>query len=115
MFIPNATINSVFTMLSDYGHYDQIYNPTVIHPKLLNVSGAMRKFSLILAEKAPFVTAAIASQYVWQNIRLDKHRSYTITYSTRIQQIDNFGRPGAHELPPIKNRVYLAALFHPEI
>jgi hypothetical protein len=111
IFIPNATLISVFAMLNDYGHYDQIYNPAVIDAKLLNVSGAMRKFSLVLAEKAPFVTAAIASEYVSQNVRLDKHRWYTVTYSTRIQQIDNFGRPGAHELPPDQGTGYIWRLF----
>ena len=111
VFIPNATLGSVFATLNDYGRYDQIYNPVVIGAKLLTVSGAMRKFSLVLAEKAPFVTAAIASEYVSQNTRLDKLRSYTITYSTRIQQIDNFGRPGAHELPPDEGAGYIWRLF----
>ena len=111
VFIPNATIGSVFATLNDYSSYDRIYNPAVINAKLLNVSGAMRKFSLVLAEKAPFVTAAIASEYVSRNIRLDKHRWYTVTYSTRIQQIDNFGRPGAHELPPDQGAGYVWRLF----
>jgi len=111
VFIPNATISSVFRLLNDYGHYDRIYNPAVVDGKLLNVSGAMRQFSLVLAEKAPFVTAAIVSEYTSQSVRLDKHRSYTITYSTRIQQIDNYGRPGAHELPPDQGTGYIWRLF----
>lgn len=53
VFIPDATLGSVFAMLNDYGRYDQIYNPAVKDAKLLNVSGAMRKFSLVLSEKAP--------------------------------------------------------------
>jgi hypothetical protein len=111
VFIPNANIASVFAMLNDYEHYDRIYNPAVIEAKLLNVSGPTRKFSLLLAEKAPFVTAAIASEYTSRTIRLDKYRSYTVTYSTRIQQIDDYGRPGAHELPPDQGTGYIWRLF----
>ena len=111
VFIPDATLGSVFAMLNDYGRYDQIYNPAVKDAKLLKVSGAMRKFSLVLSEKAPFVNAAIATEYVSQNFRLDRHRWYTITYSTRIQQIDDFGKPGARELPPDQGAGYIWRLF----
>ena len=111
VFIPNATLSSVFALLNDYGHYDRIYNPVVVDGKLLNVSGAMRQFSLVLAEKAPFVTAAIVSEYTSQSVRLDKHRWYTITYSTRIQQIDKYGQPGAHELPPDQGTGYIWRLY----
>lgn len=111
VFIPNANIASVFAILNDYEQYDRIYNPAVIEAKLLNVSGPTRKFSLVLAEKAPFVTAAIASEYTSQTIRLDKHRWYTVTHSTRIQQIDDFGRPGARELPPDQGTGYIWRLF----
>jgi|SRR5580704_5492726 hypothetical protein len=111
VFIPNATITSVLATLNDYGRYDQFYNPTVIEAKLLNASGAVRNFSLVLAEKAPFVTAAIASEYNSRIIRIDKSHWYTVTYSTRVQQIDNFGEPGAHELPPDQGAGYIWRLF----
>jgi hypothetical protein len=111
VFIPNATINSVFAMLNDYGEYDRYYNPAVIHAKLLEVLGTTRRFSLLLAEKAPFVTAAIASEYTSHTIRLDDRHSYTVTYSTRIQQIDNYGQVGERELPPDKGTGYIWRLY----
>jgi hypothetical protein len=111
VFIPNTTIAAVLAMLNDYGQYDRFYNPTVIEAKLLNASGAMRNFSMVLAEKAPFVTAAIASEYTSHIVRVDKSHWYTVTYSTRVQQIDNFGEPGAHELPPDHGTGYIWRLF----
>ncbi len=111
VFIPNATINSVFAMLNDYGRYDRFYNPAVSNAKLLDISGATRRFSLVLAEKAPFVNAAIASDYTSQTIQLDTKHWYTVTYSTRIQQIDNYGQAGEHELPPDKGAGYIWRLY----
>jgi hypothetical protein len=111
VFIPNATINSVFAMLNDYGRYDRFYNPAVSNAKPLDVLGATRRFSLVLSEKAPFVNAAISSDYTSQTIQLDTKRWYTVTYSTRIQQIDNYGQAGEHELPPDKGAGYIWRLY----
>jgi hypothetical protein len=110
-FIPNATSTAVFAVLNDYDRYNQFYDPAVIHSKLLDDSGATRRFSLLLAEKAPFVTAAIESEYASQTIRLGKQRWYTVAYSTRIQQIDNYGQAGEHELPPDTGTGYIWRLY----
>jgi hypothetical protein len=111
VFIPNTTIGAVFKMLSDYGKYDQVYNPAVISAKLLGNAGATRKFSLLLAEKAPFVTAAISSEYASHTVQVDPHHWYTITYSTRIQQIDDYGKARQHELPPDQGAGYIWRLY----
>ncbi len=111
VFIPNASINSVFAILDDYGRYDRFYNPAVSNAELLDVLGATRRFSLVLAEKAPFVNAAIASDFTSQTIQIDKQHWYTVTYSTRIQQIDSYGQAGEHELPPDKGAGYIWRLY----
>jgi hypothetical protein len=111
VFIPNATINSVFAMLDDYGRYNRFYNPAVIDAKLLDDWGMTRKFSLVLAEKAPFVTAAIVGEYTSQTIQIDKQHWYTVTYSTRIQQIDNYGQAQERELPPDQGSGYIWRLY----
>ena len=110
-FIPNATVDSVFAMLGDYSRYDQVYHPAVISAKPLTTSGPTRTFSLVLAEKAPFVTAAIDGEYTSQTIQLDEHRWYAITYSTRIQQIENYGQAGEHELLPDQGDGYIWRLY----
>lgn len=110
-FIPNATIASVFAMLDDYSRYDQIYRPAVIRAQALTASGPARRFSLLLAEKGPFVTAAIESEYTSQTVQLDQHRWYTVSHSTRIQQIDNYGQPGERELPPDQGAGYIWRLY----
>ena len=111
VFIPNATIKSVFAMLGDYDRYDRFFNPAVTNAKLLEILGATRRFSMVLAEKAPFVNAAISSDYTSETIQLDKHHWFIVSYSTRIQQIDNYGQPGERELPPDKGAGYIWRLY----
>jgi hypothetical protein len=111
VFIPNTTMDTVFATLSDYDSYNKFYNPAVIDAKLREVTSSSRKFSLVLAEKVPFVTAAIASEYTSQTFRVDDHHRYTITYSTRIQQIDDYGKAGQHLLPPDHGAGYIWRLY----
>jgi hypothetical protein len=111
VFIPNTTMDAVFATLSDYDSYNKFYNPAVIDAKLREVTGSSRKFSLVLAEKVPFVTAAIVSEYTSQTFRVDDHHRYTVTYSTRIQQIDDYGKAGQHVLPPDHGAGYIWRLY----
>jgi hypothetical protein len=111
VFIPNTTIKAVFSVLNDYDRYDRFFNPAVITAKLLDDSGDKRDFSMVLLEKAPFVTAAIASEYTSDITRVDDQHWYTISYSTRIQQIDNYGQAGQHELPPDQGAGFVWRLY----
>ncbi len=81
-FYPDTTIDNVFALLNDYGRYSEFYKPAVIDAKLIQDSGRnAKKFSLVLAQKVPFVTAAISSEYISKTVRLDdKHWRYTVTY-----------------------------------
>ncbi len=111
VFIPDATIESVFAMLNDYGQYPLFYKPAVLHAALLDDSGETRKFSLLLHEKAPFVNAAISSDYISKTIRVDDQHWYNITYSTRIQQIENYGESGERVLPPDTGAGFIWRLY----
>jgi hypothetical protein len=111
VFIPNATIKSVYTVLHDYPQYKKFYNPAVVDAQLLSDADQKQSFSMELAEKMPFVTAAIESEYLAETVRLDEHHSYTIISSTRIQQIEDYGRSGQHALPPDKGTGYIWRLY----
>ena len=42
-FIPNATLEDVLSVARDYGHYKEIYKPTVVDSKLLSSTGHVRQ------------------------------------------------------------------------
>jgi len=110
-FIPGATIDGVFAFLNNYGRYAEFYKPAVIGATLLEDSGETKKFSLLLAQKVPFVTAAISSEYISKTVRLDEQRWYTVTYSTQMQQINNYGEPGERKLPPDTGTGFIWRLY----
>lgn len=111
VFIPNMTIDKITKVLNEFDRYNQIYNPAVIKAKLLEDSGQDKRFSMLLVEKAPFVTAAYDTEYSSRTKRVNEGRAYTISYSTRIQQIDKYGEDGEHELPADTGDGFLWRLY----
>ena len=110
VFIPNTTIKHVYATLNDYGNYPEVY-PAVVDAKLIEDLGSERSFSMELLEKAPFVTAAIESEFVSHTVRIDDSHWYTILSSTRIQQIEDYGHAKEHMLPADHGTGYVWRLY----
>jgi len=90
-FIPGATLQDVLSVVRDYDHYKEFYKPTVIDSKSLDAIGGADKYSML------------AVRYV----RLDDRHSYSIAYTTRVQEIRHYGRPGEQKLPPNQGSGYI--------
>jgi hypothetical protein len=110
VFIPNTTIKHVYATLNDYGDYPKVY-PAVVDAKLIEDFGGERSFSMELLEKAPFVTAAIEGEFVSHTVRIDDSHWYTILSSTRIQQVEDYGRAKEHRLPVDHGTGYVWRLY----
>lgn len=98
-FIPDAKLNDVFSVVSDYNHYKEFYKPTVVDSKTLSQSGNDSKFFLMLLNKSLFLKTALEGDYQSTYIKLDEHRGYSISYTTRIQEIREYGRSEETKLP----------------
>lgn len=110
VFIPNTTIKHVYATLNDYGNYPEVY-PAVVDAKLTEDLGRERSFSMELLERAPFVTAAIEGEFVSHTVRIDDSHWYTVLSSTRIQQVEDYGRAKEHRLPADHGTGYVWRLY----
>jgi hypothetical protein len=99
-FFPNTTIRRIFQLLNQFDRYNQFYDPVVVRAKLLEDSGNSQRFSVVMAQKMAFVTAAIDSDYTSETTCVDKQHCYNTIASTRIQQIEDYRSADEHELPP---------------
>jgi len=97
-YYPNAKIQDVFRVTGDYAHYKDIFHPGVISAQTIGSRGTDR-YSMTLADHAVFQHNAIEGEFESKAVRVDAHRWYSITWSTRMQQIDDYGEPGEHQLP----------------
>jgi len=100
-FIPNVRIEDLFGVVRDYGRYKDFYRPSVIDSKPLSQAGEKdERFSMVLLNKSLFLKKALESEYQSSYVKVDARRWYGVSYTTRVQEIENFGRAGQRKLPP---------------
>ena len=99
VFIPNATLGSLLAVLRDYDRYKDVYKPAVTDSKCLEFNTADQDFSMTWQRHVLFVNAAMQARYRAHEIAIDSRRGYGVANATRIQQIEDYGRPSEHLLP----------------
>jgi len=110
-FFPNTKLNDVLAVVRDYDRYKDFYKPTVVESKLLAAPGEDDKFSMLLVNKEVVAKTALDSEYQACYQMLDVKRWYGIAYTTRIQEIRDYGQPGAKKLPPDEGSGYIWRLY----
>ena len=111
-FVPNATIGDVFARLNDYDRYQQFFNPTVVEAHLLSHVGAEYNFSMVLRQKVLFVTPVLEGDYESQTTEVDDQRWYTVSHTTRLQDVENYGKPSQRKLPPDQGHGYIWRIYN---
>jgi hypothetical protein len=109
--IPNAGLDDVFAVVHDYNRYREFYKPLVIDSKSVAGDGPDYRFSLLMLNKSLFATTALASEWNDRYARVGDRRWYSIAYSTRIEEIDDYGSPGERKLPPDEGSGYIWRLY----
>ena len=90
--------------------------PAVVRSRAIETSEFEDRFSVLLVNKPLISKTAIDSDYQSSYIRVSAHRWYSITQTTRVQEIANYAAPGQHTLPEDEGngliwRVYSLARF----
>jgi hypothetical protein len=98
-FMPNLSIHHVLPVVRDYDRYKEFYRPNVIDSKMIDLEESKDHFSTVLMNKAFFKKTALDSDYEASYFRVDERRIYTISQSTHIREIAEYGAPGQHMLP----------------
>lgn len=99
-FIPNATIETLESVVQDYDRYKDIYKPVVTDSRTLESSASSQESSMVWQRHVLFLNAAMRGRYRASNFTVDANRGYSVVEATRIQQIEEYGQPGEHLLPP---------------
>ena len=100
VFIPNATIESLSSVLHDYNRYKEIYKPVVTDSRTLGCTEENQEFSMVWQRRVLFVNAAMEGQYRSRDIAIDAHHSYTVADTTTVQEIEDYGHANQRLLPP---------------
>jgi len=98
-YLPGITIQDVLAVVRDYGRYKEFYQPHVIDSKMIAAEEAGDRFSVVLMNKAFFKKTALDSDYHASYNRLDDRRLYSISQTTHVREIAEYGTPSQHTLP----------------
>ena len=100
VFTPNATIDGLVSVVRDYGRYKD-YLPTGGHgfPVARFRNSRAGVFHGVHGHVL-FVNVARRGRYRAHGVIINSHRGYSIVEVITLQQIEDYGRPGEHLLPP---------------
>ena len=106
-FLPNAKLDDVLHVTRDYDRYKEFYRPSVIDSKTVARGDPDDTFSMLLMNKALFLTMALDADYQSTNVRLDECRFYSVSKTTRLQELEDYGKPGEQKIPEGEGRGYI--------
>jgi hypothetical protein len=106
VFIPRVSLSQTLAVLQDYDHYENVYNPDVRRSKLLERNDNEFKIYLQFHQKS-IVTVVINTTFEIHSGMCGPTRAWSRSYSTRIAEVENPGRPDEHELPVGNDHGYL--------
>jgi len=99
VFIPNATLHDVLPVVRDYGRYKDFYRPAVIDSRAISTGESEDRFSMLLMNKSVVLKTALDSDYRSSYFRVNDQRWYSVSETTRIQEITSYRTGGQHTLP----------------
>ncbi len=97
-FIPGAKVEDVIAVVRSYGRYAEYYPPTVIRSETVERSKDIDRFSVLMMNLS-LLRTAIETDCQATYTQVSDKRWYAISTTTRIQEVEDYGRPGEHRLP----------------
>jgi hypothetical protein len=105
-FLPNATLAQTKSVLEDYDHQKENYFPDVRQSKLISQNGSSGEVFLQFYSKT-IITAVFNAYFSSQTTDYNATTTSIRSCSTRVADVDNFGKPDEHELSPAESRGYM--------
>jgi hypothetical protein len=110
-FFPNTKIEDVIRVSRDYEHYKDYFRPTVISARGLGGASSDDRFSMVLMNRSLFDHKALDGTFESKTVQVDAKRWYSVTRSTRIQQIDHYGEPEQQRVPVDSGEGFIWRLY----
>lgn len=110
VFIPGARLDGVLALIEDYDRHQEIYAPEVERSKLLSREGDDFK-AFLRFRKKKIVTVVVNTEHAAHYGRLSATRAYSISHTTRVNEVENPGEPSEREKPQGNDRGFLWHLY----
>src|SRR3954447_4977110 len=111
VFVLGARLDDVLSVVRDYGKYKDFYAPNVIESRVVRKTATEDTFSLRLLNNAVVATFALDTQFQSTFGQIDQNKWYSISYTTRVREVENYGLSDEHEAPAYTGRGLIWRLY----
>jgi hypothetical protein len=111
VFIAQVTTKDVVLVLRDYARYKKFYPETVIDARAIATSDVSDRFSILMTNRSFLLKTMFHADYESCRMQLDDRRRYSVSRTTRIQEIEGFGGPAQRALEDGKGSGVLWRLY----
>jgi hypothetical protein len=98
-WIPGTTVKQTLSLVQDYDNHKQVYKPDVIDSKLVSHQGNDYKIYMRLLKKK-IITVVLDTDHDVHYSPLSPTRWFLRSYTTRISEVENAGKPNEKVAPP---------------
>jgi len=109
-FIPNSTIQEIFSLIQDYDNHKNIYKPEVIDSKLIRRKDNDFQIYLRLLKKK-IITVVLDTDHEVHYRPVDRGSWACRSYTTRIAEVESAGSQSEQILPPDSGYGFLWRLY----
>ena len=109
MFVPGATGPEVLAVLQDYDRHQEWY-PEPVESKLLSQDGDVYRGYLKL-RRTKVITVVLSTEHEAHYSQVSEGRWHGRSYSTKIAEVENPGKPNEKELPVGEDHGFLWRLY----
>ena len=111
VFIPNASLKQVLSVVQDYEHHREIYKPEIADAKVRFRSGNEFQVYMRIVKAKLLISDVLNTEHEIRFTTIDSHRIYSRAYSRRIAEVTGVGKPGEHELEVGQDRGFLWRIY----
>src|SRR5690349_3841107 len=111
VFLPGARMDDVLSVVRDYGKYKDFYAPNVIDSRVSRQTDTQDTFSLRMLNKAVVAKFALDTDFQGTYRRLDENKWYSMSCTTRVREVENYGLADEHEAPANTGRGLIWRLY----
>jgi hypothetical protein len=83
----------------DHGQYKTVYHPNVVSAEPLQTAEWEDRFSMVVMNKSFFAKSALNGDYHSTFTQIDDQRWYSVSETTRVQEVAEYGGPSSYMLP----------------
>lgn len=111
VFIPHASLRDVLSIAQDFDHHRDYYKPDIEDARIESRQGDDFMVYMRIVKSKFLLTDVLNTEHAIQFIPVDPQRTYSRSYSKRINEVAAAGRSNEHELPSGEDRGLLWRLY----